>query len=144
MLGQSLGGSMSGYVVATNAELHSQLTGVVLDAAFASYADIARVAASSHWLTWSFQYPVSWTMPRKYDLIDYVAQISPTPLLIIHGTQDQIIPFINGEILFSAAKDPKNFLQYDGPHIQTFRDLELREMMLDFFAESAQRRQGND
>jgi alpha-beta hydrolase superfamily lysophospholipase len=141
MLGQSLGAAMSGYVVATNPALNKPLDAVVLDAAFASYPQITREVASRHWLTWSFQYPASWTMPRKYNLVDHIAQISPTPVLIIHGTQDQIIPFTNGEILFSAARDPKNFLQYDGPHIETFRDLELRQMMLDFFAKSVQRRE---
>lgn len=144
VLGQSLGASMSGYVVATNADLHSQLTAVVLDAAFASYRELTRSAASSYWLTWPLQYPASWTMPRKYDLIDYIAQISPTPLLIIHGTEDQVVPFTNAEELFSVARDPKNFLQYDGPHIETFRDLELRQMVLDFFTESTQRSQVSD
>jgi fermentation-respiration switch protein FrsA (DUF1100 family) len=140
MLSQSLGASMSGYVVATRPDLTDGLTGVVLDAAFASYPQITREVASRHWLTWAFQYPASWTMPRKYDLIDYVGQISPTPLLIIHGTQDTVIPFSNGEALFAAAGQPKNFLRYDGPHIETFKDLELREMMLSFFAEAEKRR----
>jgi fermentation-respiration switch protein FrsA (DUF1100 family) len=139
MLSQSLGASMSGYVVATRPDLREGLTGVVLDAAFASYPQITRVVASRHWLTWAFQYPASWTMPRKYNLIDYVGQISPTPLLIIHGTQDAVIPFSNGEELFAAAKDPKNFLRYDGPHIASFKDLELREMMLSFFADAEKR-----
>jgi fermentation-respiration switch protein FrsA (DUF1100 family) len=124
---------MSGYVVASRPDLNVKLSAVVLDAAFASYPAITREVASRHWLTWSFQYPASWTMPGKYNLVDQVAKISPTPLLIIHGTQDEVIPFVNGEILYSAAREPKNFLRYDGPHIQTFRDLELRAEMLGFF-----------
>ena len=130
VLGQSLGASMSGYVVATRPDLREGLTAVALDAAFASYPDITREVASRHWLTWSFQYPASWMMPRKYNLIDYVDQISPTPLLIIHGTQDEVIPYSNGEALYAAAGEPKNFMRYDGPHIQTFRDLQLRQMLL--------------
>jgi fermentation-respiration switch protein FrsA (DUF1100 family) len=133
VLGQSLGATMSGYVVASRPDLNVKLSAVVLDAAFASYPAITREVASRHWLTWSFQYPASWTMPGEYNLLDQVAKISPTPLLIIHGTQDEIIPFVNGEILYSAAREPKNFLSYDGPHIQTFRDLELRAAMLGFF-----------
>jgi fermentation-respiration switch protein FrsA (DUF1100 family) len=133
VLGQSLGATMSGYVVATRPDLNVKLSAVVLDAGFASYPAITREIASRHWLTWSFQYPASWTMPSEYNLVDQVANISPTPLLIIHGTQDEVIPYVNGEILFSAAREPKNFLSYDGPHIQTFRDLELRAEMLGFF-----------
>jgi len=134
MLGQSLGAAMSGYVVATSPEINSRLAAVVLDAAFASYPEITREVASRHWLTWPLQYPASWTMPRRYNLIDHIGQISPTPLLVIHGTQDEVVPFSDGEALFAAAQQPKKFLRYDGPHIETFRDLELRQMMLDFFA----------
>jgi hypothetical protein len=143
LFGQSLGATMSGYVTATSPELNSRLSGVVLDAAFASYQEITREVASRHWLTWSFQYPASWMMPRKYNLIDHIDEISPTPLLIIHGTQDEVIPFSNGEELYEAAGDPKNFMRYDGPHIQTFRDLQLRQMMLDFFAVAEEREQDN-
>jgi fermentation-respiration switch protein FrsA (DUF1100 family) len=143
MLGQSLGAAMSGYVIANRPDLRQGLTAVALDAAFASYSDIAKEVASRNWLTWSFQYPAAWAMPNDYDLIDYIGEISPTPVLIIHGTADEIIPFSNGEALFDAAGDPKNFLRYDGPHIQTFRDLELRTLVLGFFNVAATR-QGGD
>jgi fermentation-respiration switch protein FrsA (DUF1100 family) len=97
---------------------------------------MARDVASRSWVTWALQYPVAWSMSDDYDLIDYIADISPVPLLLIHGTQDQIIPFGNSEKLFVAAGEPKRFLRYDGPHIATFRDLELREMLLGFFSEA--------
>ena len=137
VLGQSLGATMSGYVVATRPELRARLTGVVLDAAFTRYSEMARDIAARSWLTWAFQYPVAWSMPDGYDLLDHIPQVSPVPLLLIHGTQDEIIPFANGEKLFIAAGEPKRFLQYDGPHIATFRDLELREMLLAFFTDAA-------
>jgi fermentation-respiration switch protein FrsA (DUF1100 family) len=137
VLGQSLGASMAGYVVATRSELRADLSGVVLDAGFASYAETAREVASRHWLTWLFQYPVAWSMPDNFDLIDHIGAISPVPLLIVHGTQDEVIPFSNGERLFEAAVEPKAFLRYDGPHIDTFRDLGNRELLLDFFERAA-------
>jgi alpha-beta hydrolase superfamily lysophospholipase len=138
VLGQSLGATMSGYVVAARPDLRTRLTGVVLDAAFTSYSEMARDIAARSWITWTFQYPIAWAMPDDYDLIDHIAEISPVPLLLIHGTQDQIIPFANSEKLFITAGKPKRFLQYDGPHIATFRDLELREMLLQFFREAAE------
>lgn len=39
------------------------------------------------------------------------------PILIIHGTEDKYIPFVNGEKLFNAAKDEKLFYAVeDGNH----------------------------
>jgi fermentation-respiration switch protein FrsA (DUF1100 family) len=140
LLGQSLGASMGGYVVATTPEYSKQLDAVVLDAGFASYSDIAREVASRHWLTWIFQYPAGWSMPGAYDLVDYVDNISPTPLLVIHGTEDTVVPFSQGEGVFDAAKKPKSFLKYDGPHIGTFKDLGNRDLLIQFLEQAPARK----
>ena len=140
VLAQSLGAAMSSYTIANAPELNAQLSGVAFDASFTSYREITREVASRWWLTWPFQYPAAWTMPRDYDPVDYVEYISPTPVLIIHGRQDEIIPFRMGEEMFAAAEPPKNFLSFDGPHIQTFRDLQLRQTLLDFYKEAPARK----
>ena len=137
VLGQSLGAAMGGYVVATYPNLRAGLTGVVLDAGFTGYAEVGREVASRHWLTWTFQYPVAWGMPNDYDLIDHIQDIAPTPLLIIHGTEDEVIPFSYGERLHATAGDPKAFLRYDGPHTGTFRDLGNRDLVLGFLERAA-------
>jgi abhydrolase domain-containing protein 17 len=36
------------------------------------------------------------------------------PILIIHGTQDQVIPFSHGQTLYQTANAPKTFLPIDG------------------------------
>ncbi len=36
------------------------------------------------------------------------------PILIIHGTQDQVIPFSHGQALYKTANSPKTFLAIDG------------------------------
>lgn len=132
LLGQSLGASMSGYLVATQPEMRDKLSAVILDAGFTSYADIARHIASDNWLTWLFQYPASWAMPTDYDLIDVIQNISPTPLLVVHGTQDQVIPFEYGQKLHAKAKHPKAFLRYNGGHIATFNDVGNQNLLIDF------------
>ncbi|MEW6996220.1 alpha/beta hydrolase [Colwelliaceae bacterium BS250] len=132
MLGQSLGASMSGYLVATQPKMREQLSAVILDAGFTSYSEIAKHIASSNWLTWLAQYPVSWAMPSGYDLIDVVANISPTPLLIIHGKQDNIIPYSYSQQLLAKAGQPKAMLSYNGGHIATFNDEGNQKLLLQF------------
>jgi len=41
--------------------------------------------------------------------IDDIARIAPRPVLIMHGTDDAIIPFAHSERLFAAAGEPKQF-----------------------------------
>lgn len=140
LLGQSLGASLGGYVVAVSPNYLQQLDAVILDAGFARYSDIAREVAARNWLTWAFQYPAGWSMPDQYDLEDYVGDISPVPLLVIHGSEDEVVPFVNGERIFEAAQKPKSFLRYNGPHIGTFKDLENRELLIQFMDEAPARK----
>jgi dipeptidyl aminopeptidase/acylaminoacyl peptidase len=44
----------------------------------------------------------------------YIAQISPRPIYIMHGTADTTVGFHHGERLFAAAKHPKQFWQATG------------------------------
>ncbi len=46
--------------------------------------------------------------------IDFVAKISPRPLLIIAGSDDKIIPLEKARKLYSAAKDPKRLVIIEG------------------------------
>jgi fermentation-respiration switch protein FrsA (DUF1100 family) len=38
------------------------------------------------------------------------------PVLIIHSTEDEIIPFSQGQALYQAARDPKSLLRIRGSH----------------------------
>lgn len=46
----------------------------------------------------------------QYDLPASIRQISPTPLLIIHGLEDDTVPVEHGRQLFAAAVEPKQLL----------------------------------
>ena len=136
LIGQSLGASMSGYVLATQPEYRQHFSAVALESGFARYQRVAREALSRSWITWLFQYPLSWTMPRRYDLIDHIAQISPTPLLILHGTRDQVVPYQHGLDLMAAAdQKTTEFLSYDGPHIGGLYKPENRQRLVEFFSQ---------
>jgi hypothetical protein len=36
------------------------------------------------------------------------------PILIVHGTRDEVIPFAMGQRLYEAAPEPKTFLAVEG------------------------------
>jgi dipeptidyl aminopeptidase/acylaminoacyl peptidase len=46
--------------------------------------------------------------------IDAIQELNGRPVLLIHGTNDGVVPFINGERLFAAAQEPKEFWIIDG------------------------------
>lgn len=137
ILGQSLGASLSGYVVATQPELRKTLTAVVLDAGFASYPLVAKQAAAKSWLTWLLQWPVAAAITDEYNLEDVIANIQPTPLMLIHGKQDTVVSPMHVERLYERAGDPKRLLRYDGPHIATFHIVPNRQLLLEFFSDSS-------
>lgn len=138
LLGQSLGATLGGYLAGADPALRSRLAGVVLDAGFARYRWIVRDVARQSWLTWPLQWPIGWGMPRGYDLLDQVGNISPVPLLLIHGRQDVIVDHRHAEALFAAARPPRFLLSYDGPHIGSFMDPEIRAALLRFLADPSQ------
>jgi alpha-beta hydrolase superfamily lysophospholipase len=137
LLGQSLGASMAIYFAATDPQARQHLSAVISDAAFARYSEMARHVTGQSWLTWPLQYPVSWSMIRGYDAVDYVANISPLPLLLIHSEDDRIVPYANNGKLLQAALPPKTFYKTRGPHTATFRNRENRDYLLDYLARTA-------
>ena len=132
VLGQSIGASLAGVAVARVKSEFSCLAGVVLDAGFTGYADIAKKVAAESWLTWPFQYPAYWAMPDGEDLVDEIANLAPLPLLLIHGERDAIVPYAHAESLLAAARSPKRLVSYDGGHIDTFATAENRKVVLAF------------
>ena len=136
LLGQSLGASMAIYFAATDPQAKQNLSAVISDAAFARYSEITRHATGQSWLTWPLQYPVSWSVIRGYDPVDYIAEISPVPLLLIHSKDDPIIPYAFGQELLQAALPPKTFLTTGGPHTATFNSRKNREFLLEYLADT--------
>lgn len=96
LVGESLG---TGPAVITAAG--NPVAAVVLEAPYSAAVDIAR--RSYPWL------PVGLLMKDQYRSRDHIAAIR-APLLILHGTNDRVIPQGFGKRLFDLAKEPKTFL----------------------------------
>ena len=73
--------------------------GVVVESSFTSiFRTVTRIPI----------YPVD-----KFNNIRNIQQVN-SPVLVIHGTEDEVIPFWHGEALFAAAPEPKQALWVEG------------------------------
>ncbi|MGB7934694.1 MAG: alpha/beta hydrolase [Gammaproteobacteria bacterium] len=127
VFGQSLGGAIAIYNVA-HSPYRRHIRGLAVESAFSSYRGIAREKLSDFWLTWPLQYPLSWLVSDQYSAARAVADISPIPLLIIHGDSDPIVPVEYGRRLFELAREPKELWVVPGSgHIQAFQRQTYRD-----------------
>lgn len=118
LYGQSLGGNIA---QKTHNEVSSEvkINGVILESTFGSYKEAARSLLSQHWLTWALQ-PLTYLVLSD-EFAGKVEALAPTPLLIIHGTDDSTVSFDIGKKLFLKAREPKEFLEiHKGGHGNTY------------------------
>jgi uncharacterized protein len=142
VMGQSLGGSIAVYTVARSPR-KERIRALVIDSAFSSYRRIAREKLDSFWLTWPFQYPLSWTVSDAYSAEKWIGQISPVPVLILHGLDDPVVPMHHGRRLFEVARDPKQFWLTMRPgHVQSFGEEAVRLQLVRFLDEALGQRGG--
>lgn len=99
--GQSLGTTVAARLAA-----HREVGGVILEAPFPSAARLARQ------LFW-FLPGVSLLVQSQFNTRARLQEIT-APILIVHCTQDPVIPFHFGQEVYSAARPPKDFLQING------------------------------
>ncbi len=48
---------------------------------------------------------------QRHDLLHCASRITPRPLLLIHGTADEVVPLSHAHLLFDAAGEPKRLAQ---------------------------------
>ncbi|MHB8403344.1 MAG: alpha/beta hydrolase [Bacteroidia bacterium] len=102
--GQSLGGHLAAVV---GTQRQSDIDGLVIEGAFSSHKDIAAHTV-----------PVLGRMIVKQGYCAYKSiKDFHKPLLIIHSTEDETIPFSMGKKIFNAANAPKEFFEIKKAHI---------------------------
>jgi len=143
LFGQSLGGAIAVYVAA--AQTREGIRAVVIDSAFSGYRAIVREKLGGSWLTWPLQWPLSFLVSDRLSPKPVIHRVSPIPLLIIHGTADEIVPYHHAEELFAAAREPKTlWLVPNAGHTQVLQKYGevYRRRLIAFFEEAL--RQGED
>ncbi len=118
IFGQSLGGAVA--VSMAGSTDKRGIKGVIVEAAFASYQQLAKKKMEDIvLLKWINGVAAKLFIDDQYAPIRFVQQVSPVPILIIHGTADRVVPFSDGEQLFKQALHPKAFWKIEeGRHIQ--------------------------
>jgi hypothetical protein len=100
LLGQSLGGG-----VAVDLAARRDHEALVLEYTFTRPPDTAKVHYP--WL------PCRTLMSNRFDNLAKIGRCR-RPVFVIHGTADEVVPVDQGERLFAAANEPKQFLAIEG------------------------------
>ncbi|MBC7979118.1 MAG: alpha/beta hydrolase [Armatimonadetes bacterium] len=103
--GHSLGGAKS--VTALAEKNPSGLRAIVIDGTFASYQAMARIVGG--------QFGAD-LITDEFSPKDFIGKISKTPLLVVHGDQDEVVPLSQGKELFTLASGPKTMFEVKGGH----------------------------
>ena len=103
LFGRSLGVGVAAEIATRHA-----VRCVILESGFTSTIDMAR-ATRSAWLAYALMPLVS----ARYDTLSKIRKIK-SPVMVVHGDQDDIVPFEMAERLFEAAREPKRFYAVTG------------------------------
>lgn len=137
IFGQSLGGNIAMYTAANN-QGKIPMCLIAVDSTFKSYKKVAQRVLGASWWTWPFQWLPYLVIGESHSARDRIDKISPIPLLVIHGDQDYIVTSANGEDVFEAASDPKEFWRVpEGRHIQAFTGPRSEELQKKFLVKLA-------
>ncbi len=102
--GQSLGGNVAAVVAS---EQSAEIDGLVLEGAFASHKDMAAGMAGIFGRI---------LVSEKYSAATSIPSYSK-PLLVIHSSEDTVVPFEQGRKIYEAANEPREFMEIDKCHI---------------------------
>lgn len=120
LVGESLGAA-----IAVRLAVKHPVSAVILEAPFTSTMDVAK--ATYWWL------PVNLLMKDRFETIKIIDQVK-SPLLIVHGDQDEVTNVRQGKQLFASAPDPKTLKIIKGASHVGIQNQDVWRMELEFIA----------
>ncbi len=122
IIGQSLGGTTALAIAGRHPELRGQA--LIIDSAFYSYRSIVRDKIRQIPLLSLLRVPLSYLLvSNALSPEDSLSEIAPVPILFLHGTADLVIPHHQSEMLYAAAREPKELILIPGgSHIDGMYD----------------------
>ena len=116
-------GESIGSGVAVQMAVEFQPRRLVLEAPFTSAVAVAKTA-------YAFL-PVDMMMLDRFESIDKIEKVK-TSLLVIHGTDDRVVPYELGKKLFEAAKHPKEFVTVEKGGHSNLYDFKVGEKVVEW------------
>jgi uncharacterized protein len=130
VFGQSLGGMLA---IAASGASPQGVRAVLAEAPFHSYSALADDRTPGE----------GQLVDPAYCATTYVARLSPIPLLLIHGTNDKVVPYSHSEMLLAEAIEPKQLVTVEGgEHLDIMTEhygTTYQDMMIDFFERALQK-----
>ncbi len=126
VLGYSMG---AGITLITAAE-SDDIDAIVSDACFADFGEIVSSEMSRLYKIPSFVSSPMFFLIKVFYRVDimavspvgYVADIAPTPILFIHGQEDETTPVAHADRLYEAASQPKELWKVPGAeHVRSYQ-----------------------
>ncbi len=142
-----IGFSMGGAIALATAPLSPMVVGVISDCTFGELKAILQNAAVRRGVPGLLSHPLGWivmlfacvrlrTNLFASDPIRWVAKISPRPVLVMHGEDDEDIPVEQAFRLFRAAQEPKELWIVPGAkhrRIEEVAGQDYRRRVIEFF-----------
>ena len=91
-------GESLGTAIATEVAQNENFAGIILEAPFTSMVDMGQKIYPI--------FPVKFLLKDKYESKNKIKNIK-SPILVLHGRKDKIVPFYMGEKIFEMANSPK-------------------------------------
>jgi len=134
VFGKSLGGAVAVHLAATTSH-RDRIKGLIIESAFADYRMMARREIARTVIGWPMQYPLSLLVNNDYSPLKFIKKVSPIPVIIMHGTEDPIVPVEHGRLLFAEALPPKGYWELPGlGHVKSWTDGATRKRLLAWLA----------
>ncbi len=106
VFGRSLGGAVASHIAA-----QKPAAALILESTFTSLPDLG--AKFYPYL------PVRLLARHRYNNIKHLQKVR-CPVLVVHSSEDELIPFEHGKALYAAAPEPKMFVAISGGHNSGF------------------------
>jgi uncharacterized protein len=128
LYGESLGSAVAVRLAAETAARGAPVAGLVLESPFTSIAAVAQ-----HHYPYV---PALYLVKDRFDAASRVAEVK-TPLFVMHGEKDRVVPFHFGQKLYEAAAEPKHgWFPLSADHATIFDGEALRRVLM-FIEEQA-------
>ncbi|MGE5467390.1 MAG: alpha/beta hydrolase [Ignavibacteria bacterium] len=145
VFGQSLGGNYALTALAGSPQF--RIRAAIIEGAFASHREIARDMVASYPVPQALRnLVVDGLIGNQHDAVDALGRLADTPLLLIHGTDDEVVPYRHLDLLRAVARGPLTVWAVPGSHhLETFvrQPGPWRKRLLEYIDGKMRERSGN-